>query len=593
MTRLYGISWNLTKSLQLDFNATNYSIIDEPAGRTDATARDTIWQNLRRLGRTTDYGHTVNLTYAVPINKIPGLDWINLAARYGSGFNWKTEPLITLRDPGIDFGNAIQNSRIMQLNPTLSMTALYNKFGFLRRANEVDNKGFGSFVVNLLTSVKNITGAYTRTEGTFLPGYLPETNAFGQDFDAGAPGYNFLFGGQRDIRSRALNNGWITRDSLQSQLYITNYKEDLNFRGILEPFRDLRVELTALRGQSFNYSTNFKFLPVSNSFENLSPITTGDYSVSYFTLRTAFSKDEKANNSSRLFRQFENNREIISKRLGTQNPNSTGNNAGFAEGYGNNSQDVVIAAFLAAYTGKDAEKVTLGGFPKIPIPNWNITYNGLSKYDFFSRFFTSFDLNHAYRSTYNINGFNSLVRYQQSNGGVNVRDANDNFLPQYQFSQVTLFEQFIPLLGVDMRLKNNMTTNFEYRKSRALSFSLANSQLAQLKEEAVVVGFGFRTTKFRFPFGLFSGIKMNNDMNFKLDFSLRDIKTVIYRADVEDAEVSSGAKNITVNPSIDYVLNQRFNITMFYSGNITQPYTSQTFNTSFSNFGVSLRFTLQ
>ena len=593
MTRLYGISWNLTKSLQLDFNATNYSIIDEPAGRTDATARDTIWQNLKRLGRTTDYGHTVNLTYAVPINKIPGLDWINLAARYGSGFNWKTEPLITLRDPGIDFGNAIQNSRIMQLNPTLSMTALYNKFGFLRRANEVDNKGFGSFVVNLLTSVKNITGAYTRTEGTFLPGYLPETNAFGQDFDAGAPGYNFLFGGQRDIRSRALNNGWITRDSLQSQLYITNYKEDLNFRGILEPFRDLRVELTALRGQSFNYSTNFKFLPASNSFENLSPITTGDYSVSYFTLRTAFSKDEKANNSSRLFRQFENNREIISKRLGTQNPNSTGNNAGFAEGYGNNSQDVVIAAFLAAYTGKDAEKVTLGGFPKIPIPNWNITYNGLSKYDFFSRFFTSFDLNHAYRSTYNINGFNSLVRYQQSNGGVNVRDANDNFLPEYQFSQVTLFEQFIPLLGVDMRLKNNMTTNFEYRKSRALSFSLANSQLAQLKEEAVVVGFGFRTTKFRFPFGLFSGIKMNNDMNFKLDFSLRDIKTVIYRADVEDAEVSSGAKNITVNPSIDYVLNQRFNITMFYSGNITQPYTSQTFNTSFSNFGVSLRFTLQ
>ena len=593
MTRLYGISWNLTKSLQLDFNATNYSIIDEPAGRTDATARDTIWQNLKRLGRTTDYGHTVNLTYAVPINKIPGLDWINLAARYGSGFNWKTEPLITLRDPRIDFGNAIQNSRIMQLNPTLSMTALYNKFGFLRRANEVDNKGFGSFVINLLTSVKNITGAYTRTEGTFLPGYLPETNAFGQDFDAGAPGYNFLFGGQRDIRSRALNNGWITRDSLQSQLYITNYKEDLNFRGILEPFRDLRVELTALRGQSFNYSTNFKFLPASNSFENLSPITTGDYSVSYFTLRTAFSKDEKANNSSRLFRQFETNREIISKRLGTQNPNSVGNNAGFAEGYGSNSQDVVIAAFLAAYTGKDAEKVTLGGFPKIPIPNWNITYNGLSKYDFFSRFFTSFDLNHAYRSTYNINGFNSLVRYQQSNGGVNVRDANDNFLPEYQFSQVTLFEQFIPLLGVDMRLKNNMTTNFEYRKSRALSFSLANSQLAQLKEEAVVVGFGFRTTKFRFPFGLFSGIKMNNDMNFKLDFSLRDIKTVIYRADVEDAEVSSGAKNITVNPSIDYVLNQRFNITMFYSGNITQPYTSQTFNTSFSNFGVSLRFTLQ
>ncbi|HUH33371.1 MAG TPA: cell surface protein SprA, partial [Daejeonella sp.] len=593
MTRLYGISWNLTKSMQLDFNATNYSIIDEPAGRVDATARDTIWNNLKRLGRTTDYGHTLNLTYNVPINKIPGLDWVSLAARYGSGFNWKSEPLLTLRDPQIDFGNAIQNSRIIQLNPTLSMTALYNKFGFLRRANDPNNKGFGNFLLNMVTGLKNVTGAYAKTEGTFLPGYLPKTDAFGQDFDAGAPGYDFLFGSQHDIRGRALANGWITRDSLQSQLYITNYKEDINLRGILEPFKDLRIELTALKGRSFNYSTNFKFLPSRDGFENLSPVTTGDYSVSYFTLRTAFSKEDKGNNSSKLFRQFEANRAIISSRLGTMNPNSVGGTGGFAEGYGKNSQDVVIAAFLAAYTGKDASDVSLGGFPKIPIPNWNLTYNGLTKFDFFNNLFASFDLNHAYRSTYNVNGFNSLVRYQETNGGVSVRDANGDFLPRYQFSQVTLFEQFIPLLGLDMRLKNNMTTNFEYRKSRALSFSLANSQLAQLKEEAVVVGFGFRTTKFRFPFGLFSGVKMDNDMNFKLDFSLRDRKTVIYRADVEDAEVSSGSQNITINPSVDYVLNQRFNISMFYDGNITKPYTSQTFNTSFSNFGVSLRFTLQ
>ena len=154
-------------------------------------------------------------------------------------------------------------------------------------------------------------------------------------------------------------------------------------------------------------------------------------------------------------------------------------------------------------------------------------------------------------------------------------------------------EQFVPLLGIDIRLKNNVTTNFEYRKSRLLSFSLANNQMAQQKEDAVVFGFGYRTAKFRFPFGLFSGLKLDNDMNFKLDFALSDRKTVIYRADVEDAEVSSGAQNITVRPSLDYVLNQRFNIRMFYDGNITKPYTSQTFNTSFSNFGVSLRFTLQ
>ena len=81
-------------------------------------------------------------------------------------------------------------------------------------------------------------------------------------------------------------------------------------------------------------------------------------------------------------------------------------------------------------------------------------------------------------------------------------------------------------------------------------------------------------------------------MDFKLDVAVRDGKTVIYRADIEEAEVSSGQKNITLRPSVDYMLNQRFNVKLFYDSNLTKPYTSQSFNTSFSNFGFSMRVTL-
>ncbi|MEO6981335.1 MAG: hypothetical protein ABI113_23270, partial [Mucilaginibacter sp.] len=81
--------------------------------------------------------------------------------------------------------------------------------------------------------------------------------------------------------------------------------------------------------------------------------------------------------------------------------------------------------------------------------------------------------------------------------------------------------------------------------------------------------------------------------NFKIDFSLQDNKTLIYRADVQAAEISSGAQNITVRPSIDYVINQRFNLNIFYDSNITRPYTSQTFNTAFTNFGINLKLLLQ
>ena len=104
---------------------------------------------------------------------------------------------------------------------------------------------------------------------------------------------------------------------------------------------------------------------------------------------------------------------------------------------------------------------------------------------------------------------------------------------------------------------------------------------------------GYRTNNFRFPFGLFKSLLLKNDLNFKLDVSVNDRKTLIYRADIASAEISSGAQNITMRPAIDYVINQRFNMSLFYDSNITKPYTSQTFNTSVTNFGVNLKLLLQ
>ncbi|HVV54524.1 MAG TPA: hypothetical protein VHC47_04340, partial [Mucilaginibacter sp.] len=98
---------------------------------------------------------------------------------------------------------------------------------------------------------------------------------------------------------------------------------------------------------------------------------------------------------------------------------------------------------------------------------------------------------------------------------------------------------------------------------------------------------------FRFPFGLFQGATLHNDLTFKIDFSLRDNKTLVYQADIPGAQISSGAQNITYRPEIDYVINQRFNLSLFYDSNITRPYTSQTFNTAFTNFGINLKLLLQ
>jgi cell surface protein SprA len=311
------------------------------------------------------------------------------------------------------------------------------------------------------------------------------------------------------------------------------------------------------------------------------------------SIGTAFSKISGVDNSSGVFNKFLSNRATISQRLGKQNPNSLALPGAYADGYGPNSQNVLVPAFLAAYTGRDAATIGLSGFPKYPIPNWDIRYSGLARIPFFSDLFESVDIKDGYRSTYTVGNFTSLLQYQTANGAVSSRDLNNDFLPFYQFSSVTIFEQFVPLIGVDVRFKNNVTANIEYRQSRALSLSLSNSQLAQQNENDIVFGFGYKTKNFRFPFGLFNGATLNNDLTFKVDFSLRDNKTLIYQADVPGAEVSSGAQNITYRPEIDYVINQRFNLSLFYDSNITRPYTSQTFNTAFTNFGINLKLLLQ
>ncbi len=595
INRIYGIGWNLSKSLRMDIDATNLSVVDEPAGRINGLKRDTLWENLKKLGRTVDYHHTINFTYTAPVNKIPGLDWTNLAAHYTTSFYWQAQPAFAINSPDYNVGNTINNQRTIQLNPTLTFSTLYNKFGFIRNANKnADNGGLGKTLIGLLTSIKTVTGAYTRTEGTTLPGYLPNSNLGGEDLNYNAPGIGFLLGSQADIRQKALANGWITTDTLQNQLYTTTLNERIDFRSTIEPVHDLLITLIGLRTKDRSYQTNFKYLPGSG-FQNLSPITSGDYSVSYNTIATAFSRPYGIDNQSSVFQKFLDARAVISQRLGMQNPNSTGLDptTGYYDGYSANSQSVLVPAFLAAYSGKDPSKVSLNNFPSFPVPNWDIRYNGLSRVPLFSDIFDSFDITHGYRSNYTVNSFSSLIRYQEVNGSSYNRDANNDFLPDYQFTQVTILEQFVPLIGLKAQFKNSLSANFEYRKTRTLSLSLLNSQLAQQNENDLVFGLGYRTNHFRFPFGLFSNVKFNNDMNFKLDVAVRDNKTLIYRSDIASAEISSGQKNITMRPSIDYVISQRFNASLFYDSNITKPYTSQTFNTSVTNFGVNLKLLLQ
>lgn len=532
----------------------------------------------------------MNLTYTLPINKIPYLEWVNVITRYGTQFNWQSEPLLALQNDQISLGNSIQNNRTIQVNPTLSFSTFYNKFGFIRQNSGRNAKGTKAFFVQLLTSVRNVGGAYTRIEGTYLPGYTPNTDLLGYNFDANAPGWGFLFGSQRDILPRASANGWISSDTLQTNLYTKTFAENISIIANLEPLKGLRIDLTATRVDNYNFSstTELEYNPQSGNLEPITPYRTGNYSISQIAIHTSFTSHNE------LFKKFEEQRLIISNKLSEQNINSVkGNPDLFADGYSKEQQDVVINSFLSTYLGKDPDQSSIDRKPRFPIPNWRISYNGLSNIVALQDLFTSINLSHAYQSQYVIAGYNSVIRYTETDGAPSERDINDNFLPKNLYGQVSIIDRFVPLIGVDVRLKNNMSANAEYRKSRDMNFSLQNSQMAMMSEESLIFGLGYRKNNVQLPFGLFADRKWKNDFNFKLDFALNDRKTVVYRSDINEAEVSGGNRSISLNPTLEYTVNQFYNIRLFYNSNSVKPYTSQNYATSYTYFGINLRVLFQ
>ncbi len=642
--RGYDVRFDLTKALKIDFKALNNARIDEPDGHMNRNfddyeeKKDSLLRNLYNLGRNTRYHHTTNVTYTLPINKFPLFDWINITAQYSADYDWAAAPLIRDANNVLTphpFGNTIQNANTRQLNGQLNFVNLYNKVPGLKKINRPPRrrpqnnrnkpktqapndstkqkeprelKGLkfaGNGILRILMSLRNASFNYSEAEGTALPGYLPGSEyvggAWGYRSPDGnivtqAPGWGFLFGSQEDIRTDAVAGRWITSDTNLNNQFIKTYTSNFSGKATLEPFNNFRIELSANRTYARNHSEFFRADPDNpEDIRSFNPINTGNFSMSHITWPTAFISDRE-DNSSPVFDKFKENRLIIAERLAQEHGGALpGSATEYPGGYSGTSQDVLIRSFLAAYTGQDASTMSLERFPKIPLPNWRITYNGLSKLEFLKKYFKSVTINHGYRSTYNVSTFTTNLNYLEVNGvqPVSNIDSAGNFQPQYTINTVSIAEQFSPLLGIDMTWNNSLLTKFELKKSRNLSLSLINIQLTEVKSTEWVIGAGYRFKNVKFPIRFDRNKKAPvSDLNVRADVSIRDNKTIIRKMIEEIDQATAGQKLTTIKVSADYVLNERFNIRLFYDRVITAPFISSSFPTDNTNAGLSLRFTL-
>jgi cell surface protein SprA len=639
--RYFTTRWDLTRSLTLDFNAVNNARIDEPFGRIDTKEKqDSVKSNLLRGGRTTRYHHDATLAYTVPTQKLPLLDWTTIRASVTAKYDWIAASLLTR-----NLGNTLLNGQTRNVTAEGNLEQLYNKWKFLRAvyagapppslpdsnaapAADTSSRGpkvkdpnalprIGAvprFFAQLLTSVKRVGIQYTEDMGTLLPGFLDSTQVLGMNFRSHQPGWGYLFGYQPDSSgiNRLGRQGLLTRDTLFNQLIQQRYNQRISVTAQLSPFRDLNIDLSLDRTYDKQYSELYKDVDGTSGLRRYNPYALGGFSISYISFQTLFTEFDPEE-VSQTFRQFEANRVVLSRRLGVKNiyyadPNQVTDD-GFVKGYGRYAQDVLIPSFIAAYTNKDPNTVATlkNSNPELrsnpfarylPKPNWNVTYNGLSRIPGMEKIFTNFTLRHGYSSTLSMNQFTtSLLFSDPFHVGYPefIDTLSGNFVPYFLVPNVTIAEQFSPLLEVDMTLTNGLSTRFEYRKSRQLSLSLIDYQLAENRSTEYTVGMNWRKRGVPFLQNVRigkKGMKLDNDVTFRLDYSLRDDATANSKLDQNNTIGTAGQLVTRLAPSIDYVLNNRLNLKFYYERNSMKPKLGGTAPITTTRAGLQIRISL-
>jgi len=606
INRFYTLNWDLTRNLRVDYTGTVMAVVDEPTGDLDTEQKqDSVKQNAWRFGRKTNYNHMIALNYTLPLDKSPLTDWIKADYRYTTTYTWLTGA-IGQRDT---LGNSIQNTRDQSIIGKFDLTKLYNKSKKLAalnapkrpslpgrqgvQAEDTIGTPFSNKLLKFLMMVKEVSFNYGKIEGTFLPGYLPNTGLLGMDRAFDNPGLAFLLGSQNpDRRYQFAQQGIMAPSSELTQPFRQNKSINLRLTSLVEPFPDFRITLNAEKREVGDYQEIFRnSIDDSGTYESISPNRLGVYGITTIMIGTTFSKDG-FDNVSPLFTDLENNRSIIKSRLDAMNSGGE---------YAINGQDVLIPSFIAAYRGKDARSLELNPFPKTPLPNWRLDYKGLSRIKGLSDIFSSINISHAYISKYDASNFSNSLQYQN---GLELYNSlqqiqipnkiNDDglFIPIYVLNQVILSERFDPLIGLDLLTKDRLNIAIKYSKERNLGLNFSNSQVTEQRSHDFGLNIGYTKAGVKIPFK-FQGRQsiLKNDLQLRLDTKVVDTRQVQRKIE-EGSTITNGNLNIQIRPTISYLINQNLNLTLYFDRTINDPRVTTAYRRSSTSFGGQLKFNL-
>ncbi len=467
----------------------------------------------------------------------------------------------------------------------------------------------------LLMMVRSINLSYRNQYQMNLPGFMPNIgDAFGQRTSGGlSPGLDFAFGTIGDgYLDKALDKGWLMRSDNMSNSATTNAVSDLQLRAVVEPIRDLKIDLNASRSDTRAKSIRFQY-------EGMPTTHSGSFNMTVISLKGALEGIGDAGNGyhSAAFDRFRELLPQFQQRVEAQYANAPAHQA--VNPY---SGDVMIPAFLAAYTSGAGSSLDI--FPALTrmLPNWTVKYSGLSKLTWFSNHFKSFNINHSYKSVYQVGSYASYSSWKEYMDGLGftVDQSTGALQPTSMFnvSTVSINEAFSPLLGVDATFHNDLTAKVEYRRTRVLNLSMTSVQLNEARSNDWVVGLAYKLKDFNL-FGAGGNRRVrkaqnrgrknqqqqeqttqrgrsggvNHDLNLRLDISFRKQAAITRDIASGTSSASSGNSALKISFMADYTLSRLLTLSAYYDQQTNTPLlSSSSYPTTTRDFGLSLKFSL-
>lgn len=707
--RNFDIKYDLTKTLKFSLQTAMNSNIEESyftpeIGKEYYEAwRDTVMASLAKLGSPYTYQQVFTASWNIPLNKIPGLDWITANGSYNATYSWNRTANM---DGNVSMGNIVSSLASWQVDGQLNFETLYNKSKYLKSVNQrygkrnntsqrkfqsktyteslsskaqtpikvnhrlaspklaiqvTDKRGreikvkhtivnnstleivaptaldsalltittidpnartaaqkVADATTRFLMLIRRVSVTYRETNSLVVPGFYPEAGFMGQRHTGGglyAPGYDFAFGFiSDDFLERANERGWLSTNDSIIQPATAAFTSDFDIKVTLEPIPGLKIDVNGKRYKANTNSIQYMYPGMPETF-------TGSYNITQVALGTAFSSIGNAKNNYRSenYERFLAYRETMANRLqarydqegrypntgflSPENSDLGGKPYDRANGMvDKGSGDAMIPAFLAAYTGKNINKISHNPFLGILniLPNWRVNYDGLSRIPWVRDNFRSVNLTHAYTCKYSIGSYTSYSTW--------VGDTDDQFfgyirdvqtnnpLPSsaYDISTVSITEQFSPLIGLNVTMKNSITAKAEYRKQRNLALNVSSAQLVEGATDEFVIGLGYTIKEFDLILKLKSNKQktIKNDLKLSADVSYKDVKSLLRKIEENVTQASSGNKVWSIKVMADYVLSSKINLQLFYDRQSTIPLISSSFPVSTDNFGINIRLML-